>query len=571
MRRSLYCVALSALLMAPVTAVPAAAYEKPEASPSGSYLAGRSAAKLRDNDLASDYLSTVLQADEGNPILIEKIFLLDLSEGSIAEAERLAAQVLKFNSQQRMARIVLGLGEFRARRYVEARKHLEEAAYTPVGELTSWLLQAWSYAGEGNVNLALKTLDKLDSNESFANFKTFHAALIADYLGNPVRAEASYRKAHEDAGNSLRVVQAYGNFLERNGRSEDARKIYRDFLEADENPLILAALENNEKNAKPQPFIATPGAGAAEALFSLATSMTDEQSIDVGLLYTRLALSFDGDKPVLTTLLGDIYEDMQRFDKAVEAYEQVDAASPLRSNAEMEISVSLQRLERKDEALARLKQLIAREPKNYDAIVTLGNLYRNNEDYTNAAKAYDDAIALITEPVAGHWRAYYYDGIAHERLKEWDIAEQRFRKALELSPDEPNVLNYLGYSMIEKKINLAEAMEMVKKAVELKPNDGYIIDSLGWAYYQLGDYEQAVVHIERAVELLPADPIIAEHLGDAYWRVGRKLEAKFQWQHARDNKPTPEDLKRIEDKIKNGMPGETPVTPAQNAAGQSNG
>ena len=571
MRRSLYCVALSALLMAPVSALPAAAYEKPEASPSGSYLAGRSAAKLRDNDLASDYLNTVLQADEGNPILIEKIFLLDLSEGNIAEAERLAAEVLKFNSQQRMARIVLGLAEFRARRYAEARKHLEEAAYTPVGELTSWLLQAWSYAGEGNVNLALKTLDRLDSNESFANFKTFHAALIADYLGNAIRAEASYRKAYEEAGNALRVVQAYGNFLERNGRSEEARKIYRDFLEADENPLVLAALENNEKNEKASPLIATPGAGVAEALFSLATSMTDEQSIDVGLLYTRLALSFEGDKPVLSTLLGDIYEDMQRFDKAIEAYEQVDAASPLRSNAEMEISVGLQRLERKDEALARLKQLIAREPQNYDAIVTLGNLYRNNEDYANAAKAYDDAIALITEPVAGHWRVYYYDGIAHERLKEWDIAEKSFRKALELSPDEPNVLNYLGYSMIEKKINLAEAMEMVKKAVELKPNDGYIIDSLGWAYYQLGDYEQAVVHIERAVELLPADPIIAEHLGDAYWRVGRKLEAKFQWQHARDNKPSPEDLKRIEDKIKNGMPEETPVTPAQNAAGQSNG
>ena len=571
MRRSLYCVALSALLMAPVSALPAAAYEKPEASPSGSYLAGRSAAKLRDNDLASDYLNTVLQADEGNPILIEKIFLLDLSEGNVAEAERLAAEVLKFNSQQRMARIVLGLAEFRARRYPEARKHLEEAAYTPVGELTSWLLQAWSYAGEGNVNLALKTLDRLDSNESFANFKTFHAALIADYLGNAIRAEASYRKAYEEAGNALRVVQAYGNFLERNGRSEEARKIYRDFLEADENPLVLAALENNEKNEKAGPLIATPGAGVAEALFSLATSMTDEQSIDVGLLYTRLALSFEGDKPVLSTLLGDIYEDMQRFDKAIEAYEQVDAASPLRSNAEMEISVGLQRLGRKDEALARLKQLIAREPQNYDAIVTLGNLYRNNEDYANAAKAYDDAIALITEPVAGHWRVYYYDGIAHERLKEWDIAEKSFRKALELSPDEPNVLNYLGYSMIEKKINLAEAMEMVKKAVELKPNDGYIIDSLGWAYYQLGDYEQAVVHIERAVELLPADPIIAEHLGDAYWRVGRKLEAKFQWQHARDNKPSPEDLKRIEDKIKNGMPEETPVTPAQNAAGQSNG
>jgi Flp pilus assembly protein TadD len=173
--------------------------------------------------------------------------------------------------------------------------------------------------------------------------------------------------------------------------------------------------------------------------------------------------------------------------------------------------------------------------------------------------------------VQGHWRVYYYDGIAHERLKQWDVAEKSFRRALELSPEEPSVLNYLGYSMIEKKINLTEAMDMVKKAVELKPNDGYIIDSLGWAYFQLGDYDEAVNHIERAVELLPADPIIAEHLGDAYWRVGRTLEAKFQWQHAKDNKPEPEDLKRIEDKLKNGLPDEQPVTPVQNTAPKTNG
>ncbi|MGL4243208.1 MAG: tetratricopeptide repeat protein, partial [Beijerinckiaceae bacterium] len=254
-------------------------------------------------------------------------------------------------------------------------------------------------------------------------------------------------------------------------------------------------------------------------------------------------------------------------------YSEIPASSPLRTNAEMEIGVSLHRLEKKDEAQAKLKDVIAREPDNYDAMVTLGNLYRSNEDYANAAKVYDQAIALLTEETTtpGHWRIYYFNGIAHERLKQWDIAERNFRKALELSPEEPMVLNYLGYSLIEKKLNLQEAMEMVKKAVELRPNDGYIIDSLGWAYYQLGDYEQAVIHIERAVELLPADPIIAEHLGDAYWRVGRKLEAKFQWQHARDNKPEPVDLARIEGKLKDGLPDEPPVTPAQNATDANEG
>lgn len=563
--------ALTGLLLCSVPAAEALAYD-PAISSSGSYLAGRSAAKLRDNGHASDYLSDALKADVGNPVLVEKIFLLELSEGNIPRAEEFAAEVLTFNSQQRMARIVLGLKDFKGRHYEDARKNFEQSAYTPVGELTSWLLAAWSYAGEGELNPALKTLDRLDSNESFANFKAFHEALIADYLGNSIRAEAAYKRAYEAAGTSLRIVQAYGNFLERNNRASDAQKLYRAYLDADQNPLIEAALAESLKGVKPQPFIASPTEGAAEALFSLATSMSDDQSIDVALLYVQLGISLGADQDIMYTLLGDTYEDMKRYDEALEAYGKVPASSPLHVNAEMEQAVALQQLDRKEEALAKLKAIVAENPKNYDAIVTLGNLYRANSDFANAATTYDQAIALLDNPGPGNWRIFYYDGISHERLKQWDVAEKLFRKALELSPNEPSVLNYLGYSMIEKKINLTEALDMVKKAVELKPNDGYITDSLGWAYYQLGDYEQALVHCERAVELLPADPIIAEHLGDVYWRVGRTLEARFQWQHAKDNKPEPEDLKRIEDKLKNGLPpAEPPVTPVQNTAPKTNG
>ena len=562
--------ALTGFLLASVPATAAFAYD-PAASSSGSYLAGRSAAKLRDNDIASDYLANALKADTGNPALTEKIFLLELSEGNMPRAEEFAAEILTFNSQQRMARIVLGVKDFKNRRYADARKNFEQSAYTPVGELTSWLLAAWSYAGEGELNPALKTLDRLDANESFANFKSFHEALIADYLGNAIRAEGAYKKAYEAAGTSLRIVQAYGNFLERHNRVPEAQALYRDYLESDDNPLIQAALDDSLKGTRPKPFIESPTKGAAEALFSLATSMNDDQSIDVALLYIQLGISLGADQDVMYTLLGDTYEGMKRYDKALQAYRKVPADSPLRVNADMEEAVSLQQLGEKEQALSKLQAIVAADPKNYDAIVTLGNLYRANSDFANAAATYDQAIALLDQPGPGNWRIFYYDGISHERMKEWDVAEKLFRKSLELSPNEPSVLNYLGYSMIEKKINLQEALEMVKKAVELKPNDGYITDSLGWAYFQLGDYEQAVTYCEKAVELLPADPIIAEHLGDAYWRVGRKLEARFQWQHAKDNKPEPEDLKRIEDKLKDGLPDEQPVTPVENAAPKTNG
>lgn len=539
---------------------------------SGSYLAGRFAGKQRDMDAAGQYFQQALRDDPNNAVLIERVFIFDLSDGKVASAEDYAERVLSFNSQHRMARFVLGLRDVRLKRFVKARENFKKAAYTPIGELTATLLTAWTYAAQGNQAQAFNTLDKLDQNESLENFKSYHGALIADYLGANIRADSFYKKAFAQAGNSLRVVQAYGNYLERNGRKDEARKVYEQFLEtAEKNPLVRQALGDLDKGTKPQAFVKTPEAGMSEALFSVASALSDDQGLEVALAYAQLALSVTGDRNINLTLLGDIYESMNSYQRSIDAYDAIDKNSVLKPNADLEVAVNLQRLEKKDEAKARLKALIATDPKDYDVQVTLGNLYRNNEEFALAAAAYNDAIALIGKPERDNWTVFYYRGIAFERTKQWDKAEPDFRKALELEPDQPMVLNYLGYSMVDKKINLTEAIAMVRKAVELKPNDGYIVDSLGWAHFRLGEYEEAVKQLERAVELKPADPVIADHLGDAYWRVGRQLEARFQWQHAKDNKPEPEDLVRIEKKLKEGLADEPPVTPAQGTASGNNG
>lgn len=539
---------------------------------SGSYLAGRFAGKQRDMDAAGQYFQQALRDDPNNAVLIERVFIFDLSDGKVASAEDYAERVLSFNSQHRMARFVLGLRDVRLKRFVKARENFKKAAYTPIGELTATLLTAWTYAAQGNQAQAFNTLDKLDQNESLENFKSYHGALIADYLGANIRADSFYKKAFAQAGNSLRVVQAYGNYLERNGRKDEARKVYEQFLQtAEKNPLVRQALENLDKGTKPVAFVKTPEAGMSEALFSVASALSDDQGLEVALAYAQLALSVSGDRNINLTLLGDIYDSMNSYQRSIDAYDAIDKSSVLKPNADLEVAVNLQRLEKKDEAKARLKALIATDPKDYDAQVTLGNLYRNNEEFALAADTYDAAIALIGKPERDNWTVFYYRGIAFERTKQWDKAEPDFRKALELEPDQPMVLNYLGYSMVDKKINLTEAIAMVRKAVELKPNDGYIVDSLGWAHFRLGEYEEAVKQLERAVELKPADPVIADHLGDAYWRVGRQLEARFQWQHAKDNKPEPEDLVRIEKKLKEGLADEPPVTPAQGTPTGNNG
>ncbi len=531
-----------------------------EASPSGSYLAGRFASRQRDTGIAARYIARALESDPNNPLLIERAFTLEVSSGNIASAEKFAERVLKFNDQHRLSLLVLGLKAMREGKGSLARQYFQKSAYTPIGELSAALLTGWSYASESNLNGALAELDKLKRNQAFENFRLFHAGLIADMVENRNRAEVFYKSAYEKAGTSLRVVQAYGNYLERTGRKDQAAKVYELFLRATQvNPLVRSALDDLKAGKQAEPFISTAAVGAAEALYSIAGALTDERSIDIALVYARLALSSHPAFSEGQTLLGEVYTQMKLHEQAIAAYDKIEAASPLRSSADIQTATNLNQLNRFDDAVKVLKSLIAREPENYNALLSLGNLYRLNEKWLDAADAYTQALARVDEPGAKNWSVYYFRGIAYERAGRWESAEPDFRKALRFQPEQASVLNYLGYSLIEKRINLPEAFEMVEKAVSLRPNDGYIVDSLGWGHYQLGRYEEAAKLLERAAGLRPEDPVINDHLGDALWRVGRQLEAKFQWQYALDSNPTEENAAKIRNKLKDGLPDLEPA------------
>ena len=251
--------------------------------------------------------------------------------------------------------------------------------------------------------------------------------------------------------------------------------------------------------------------------------------------------------------LADLYEAMKKPELAIKVYERVPANSPLKRNAEIQLATNLDTLERTDEAKKHLDKLIATKPDDLEAILALGNIMRERKQYAGCADAYGKAVALQPNPTRANWTTYYFRGICFERDKQWAKAEADMKKALELYPEQPHVLNYLGYSWIDQGVHLDDGMSMIKRSVEQRPDDGYIVDSLGWAYYRLGNYDEAVKNLERAVELKPVDPTINDHLGDVYWKVDRVLEAKFQWSHARDLKPDTDELKTIEDKLKNGL------------------
>lgn len=569
----------AALLLALPLTVPAAAAQSPgtdpyadlrieDASPSGSYLAGRHASRQRDTGIAARYIARALESDPNNPLLIERAFTLEVSSGNVPAAARFAERVLEFNDQHRLSLLVLGLEDVKAGKQALARERFKKAAYTPIGELTSALLGAWSYAAENNLNGALAELDVLKRNQAFENFRLFHAALMADMTGDRTRAEANYQAAYDKAGTSLRVVQAYGNFLERTGRQDKALEAYELFLRATQNnPLVEAARDRLKAGGEAKPFVASAEAGIAEAMYSIAGALTDERSIDIALIYAQLALSIHPDFPEGQTLLGEIYNQMKLHQPAIDAYSNVPQDNPLRSSAEIQIATNLNQLKKPEEAVAALKALIAREPANYNALLALGNLYRLNEKWLDAADAYTQALARIDEPGEQQWSVYYFRGIAYERAGRWANAEPDFRKALRFQPEQASVLNYLGYSLIEKRLNLDEAFKMVEKAVSLRPNDGYIVDSLGWAHFQLGNYDEAVELLERAAGLRPEDPVINDHLGDALWRVGRTLEAKFQWQYSLDSNPTEADAGKIRKKLKDGLPALDPSKQPPTASG----
>jgi tetratricopeptide (TPR) repeat protein len=253
-------------------------------------------------------------------------------------------------------------------------------------------------------------------------------------------------------------------------------------------------------------------------------------------------------------MAAELLEDLGQYELATEAYKSVPRDHPSHQAAEIGRAQALRQAGKPDAAIEVLEQLTGRYG-DYPAVHSaLGDMLRALERYDAAAEAYDRAIALYDgAPSDAAWFLYYARGIAHERLDEWPAAEADFRQALELNPDQPQVLNYLGYSLVEKQEKLEEALEMIERAVEARPDSGYIVDSLGWALYRLGRYEEAVGHMERAAELLPVDPIVNDHLGDVYWAVGRRTEARFQWNRALSFDPEPEEAERIRRKLEVGL------------------
>ncbi len=533
------------------------------ATQSGNYLSALIAGAQRDTRAAAVFFREALRADPRNPVLLERAFVASLSNGDMPQAFTLAERLVRTDPKNGLAHLALGVRALKQRQFATARTHLAKGGNTRRGDITAILLTAWAWAGSNDATKALEAADRLNER-SFALFRDFHAGLIAEQLRRPREAAQRMRTAYQADKNTLRLAEAYARLESRQGRSKEALEILRNFDRAlPRHPVILDAIERLEKGQTLAPLVDNAVEGAGEVLYGLGAAGVRQGDELASIIYLRLALHLSPDHGLAIISLGDLYERIKQGERAIEVYESMPASSPLKSNAEMQIGVALETLERKDEAQKHLMALVARDPNDPDALLALANLQRSRKQFAEAAETYTKAIALSEKAGRADWTTYYFRGVSFERSKRWPQAEMDFKRALEIYPDQPLVLNYLGYSWVDQGINLDEAFRMLRKAVDLRPEDGYIVDSLGWAYYKLGKYDDAVRELERAIELKPADPVINDHLGDAYWRVGRKLEARFQWNHARDMNPEPEDLPKILRKIEFGLEDAQPKPAAE--------
>jgi len=546
---------LAGLLLAVLVAVPSTAAPSLEA-PSGAYLAGRHAQETRDYAAAATWFEDALKSDPASPELISRTFLMEASEGRFERARLLAQQELTLDSTDAVAELILLIDRIKAGDKAGALARAEALPGDGVHRYLGPLALGWTRMAVGDLAGADEALRRLDKFNGFAPLEYYQLGLLYDFAGQPDRAEENFKKTLEVTGQlNWRLTDAMANFYERHGRADEAEALYQRFIKDNAgSELAESVLTRKPAELPPPPLINSAEDGLAEALFDLASVVNQPESIDLALLYSRCALQVRPHLPLAQLLLSDVLSAQNKPDESLAILAEIPPSSPYSWSARLRVAADLEMLDRTEEAIAQLKQMSAESPTRAGAEMQLGDLLRGKKRFAEAVEAYDEAIKRLgAAGMPERWSLYYSRGIALERSGQWKPSETDLLHALELKPEQPLVLNYLGYSWIDRGENLERGLKMIEKAVELRPEDGYIVDSLGWAHYRLGEYSSAVEYLEKAIELVPEDPTINDHLGDAYWQSGRPSEARFQWRRALQFGPEADEVKPIEAKLDRGL------------------
>lgn len=521
--RAASVVALSLALAAPVSAQ----------SLAGSYLAGRTAAMNNDFAAAAEYYGSAMARDPGNIELMDDAVLAYLALGRIDRALPLGKTILAEGQRSQGARMVM------TARLVDDGDYATLAAREVQTEgISPWvdgLVKAWALIGADDVDAALAQFDAISTEAGMRGVVSYHKALALGTLGRYAEADAVFAgDGPGAAARTRRGVIARVEILSQLGRNDDAVKLIADMFNGATDPeLDQLIMRLTDGDMLPFTHAPTARAGLAEVFYTFAALLKAEQASDYyTLLYARIARHLRPEHVDAALLTADLLESLGQNKLAIAEYRQISADDPAYHVAELGRAAALRRLDKVDQAIEVLEQLSRSHGELAVVHSTLGDVLRGQDEDQAAIEAYTRALDLTTKDDPRAWFLHFSRGIAYSRDGDTVTAEQDFRAALAINPDQPQVLNYLGYSLVEEQRKLDEALDMIERAVAASPSSGYIVDSLGWVYFRLGRYDEAVVQMERAVELEAVDPVVNDHLGDVYWAVGRKREAQFQWKRA---------------------------------------
>ncbi|MDA1310406.1 MAG: tetratricopeptide repeat protein [Proteobacteria bacterium] len=522
----------------------------------GSYLVARQAYKLRDLGHAASYFEVALNEDPENQALIKRTFLTELEYGSVPAAVTLAERGVKGGAPAPFMLLTLALNQAKAGNWAAAEDFLLRLPQSRLNQILRPLLAGWVAVGQADWSGARKSFAMVEALSGFEVLALLHSGQAARLEGDLTTADTAFQSALEKSGSPpLRLSLAAALFYASTQRPEKSGQVLAKRSERDYDALGVAAVLKRATAGQPVPgLVGSASDGMAEALFDIASALQRERGNNAAMIMAQLALYMRPGFPLAQLLVGEILDDRRHHQAALNIYRRISTESAYHSMAQLRAASSLQDLERIEESIALLKGLANRRSTDPTPWTRIGDMQRTAKRWSAAIDAYDLAVARIGSVQARDWTLFYTRGIALERTQNWKRAEADFLKALELAPNQPYVMNYLGYSWTEQGINLKQAEGMIQKAVNLRPEDGYIIDSLGWILYRTGRFMEAVPKLERAVQLRPNDPTINDHLGDAYWRVDRRIEARFQWRRALSMDPEPELVSEIESKLKQGLP-----------------
>jgi tetratricopeptide (TPR) repeat protein len=511
----------------------------------GAFLAGRFAATQSDLNFAADEFLKALAVEPHDAELQQQAFLATLMVGR-PEAVKLA----KEQPTNQAAGLLLGDDEAARGNWEAAESRFAALPRQGLTQVLQPLLIAWAQAGGGHTDAALATLKPYVEGPRLRGIYALHAAMIADLGNRPADATRLYHIAQtEFGGMNLELARTLASWQARQGNLAEARQTIAALVDASSD-LAIASPALQKAVATRQ--VSKPTDGIAEAYLALAAALHAQDANDFAIVLLRLAIDLRPDFTPARMLAADIMDGGKHPQVALRMLAPVEADDPLIAVVRLRRASLAERMGNTDEALRELDQLAHDYPDRPEPLAIKGDILRAKHRNADAVVAYDAAVARLPHPIAANWPLFYDRGIALERANEWPRAEADFEHALRLSPDQPYVLNYLGYSWTEQGRNLAKARQMIERAVEQRPNDGSILDSLGWVTLRQGDVPGAVRWLERAVELSSEDSTVNGHLGDAYWAAGRKREAQFQWRRALNLNPEPEDVPKLEAKLRDG-------------------